>query len=74
MGAVIESGGKYSLCDNMNITFNTTFLVVGMGKVRSISLTDTRNHRFATTGAAICMLLLMLPFNTLYVDKIVILV
>ena len=58
----------------MDMALNATFLIVGMSKVRSIRLADTRNHRFATTGAAIFMLPLMLPLNTLYEDKIVFLV
>ena len=44
----------------MDMALNATFLIVGMSKVRSIRLADTRNHRFATTRTVIGMITLML--------------
>ena len=58
----------------MDITLNATFLIIGMGKMRGIRFSNTRDHRFTTTRTVIGMITLMLPFDTFDMDEVIVLV
>jgi mannitol/fructose-specific phosphotransferase system IIA component (Ntr-type) len=58
----------------MDGTFDIAVMVLSVSEMVGIALPNPGNHSITTNRAVICVLVSMLPFNTIDVDEVVVLI
>ena len=71
---VIEASGKDSLGKDVDGTFDIAIVVLRVSKMVGIALPNPGNHSITTNRAMICMLVSILPFNTIDIDEVIVLI